>query len=134
MWGAPGQKNVAWGDFAHFVQYTAQVNSFLPGSFATALAWLATAAETIIGILLIVGVWPVYVAAASGALFAIFRIAMAISFGIKSPLDFSVFAASAAGLVLALFEKSRMKRGELMRLASGGWVSGIGFAPGSEAR
>src|SRR5262245_30933127 len=33
LWGAPGQKNVAWGDFAHFTAYTARVNSFLPSSF-----------------------------------------------------------------------------------------------------
>jgi hypothetical protein len=35
-------------------------------------------------------------------LLAIFGIAMAISFGPKSPLDYSVFSASAGALLLAL--------------------------------
>jgi hypothetical protein len=34
-------------------------------------------------------------------LLALFGTAMAISFGIKSPLDYSVFSASAAALLLA---------------------------------
>ena len=38
LWGAPGQRNVAWGDFGHFVDYTAQVNSFLPAAVAPVLA------------------------------------------------------------------------------------------------
>jgi hypothetical protein len=33
-----------------------------------------------------------------------FGTAMAISFGIKSPLDYSVFSASAGALLLALFQ------------------------------
>ena len=28
VWGAPGQPGVAWGDFAHFQIYAAQVNAF----------------------------------------------------------------------------------------------------------
>jgi hypothetical protein len=30
VWGAPGAPQVAWGDFAHFLRYAAQVNAFLP--------------------------------------------------------------------------------------------------------
>jgi hypothetical protein len=30
LWGPPGGTNVSWGDWAHFVAYTAKVNSFLP--------------------------------------------------------------------------------------------------------
>ena len=41
------------------------------------------------------------VALASAGLLLIFALAMALSLGIKSPLDYSVFSASAAALLLA---------------------------------
>src|SRR5437763_1412829 len=40
LWGKTG-----YGDFAHFMQYTAQVNSFMPAFTIPFLAWAATAAE-----------------------------------------------------------------------------------------
>jgi uncharacterized membrane protein YphA (DoxX/SURF4 family) len=66
------------------------------------LAWAATVAETSLGILLIVGLWPRWVSLASAVLLALFGVAMAISFGLKSPLDYSVFSASSAAALLAV--------------------------------
>ena len=100
-------KNVGYGNFANFVKYTAEVNSFLPAYTIPFLAWSATAAELVLGIALILGVWPRGVALGSAVLLALFGITMAISFGIKSPLDYSVFSASAAALLLALLESSK---------------------------
>ena len=97
-------KNVGYGNFANFVKYTAEVNSFMPAFTIPFLAWSATAAELVLGIALILGLWPRRVALGSAVLLALFGITMAISFGIKSPLDYSVFSASAAALLLALFE------------------------------
>jgi putative oxidoreductase len=97
-------KNVGDGNFANFVKYTAEVNSFMPAFTISFLAWSATAAELVLGIALILGVWPRWIALGSAALLALFGIAMAISFGIKSPLDYSVFSASAAAVLLALYE------------------------------
>jgi uncharacterized membrane protein YphA (DoxX/SURF4 family) len=94
-------KGVGYGNFANFVRYTARVNSFMPAATIPFLAWSATAAELVLGILLIVGVWPRWVALGSAVLLALFGIAMAISFGIKEPLDYSVFSASAAAVLLA---------------------------------
>ncbi len=88
--------------FAGFLQYTAEVNSFLPRSVIPFLAWAATVAETSCGILLIVGWWPRWVSLASAILLAIFGTAMAISFGLKSPMDYSVFSASGAAVLLAV--------------------------------
>jgi len=82
LWG----KTTGYGDFAHFVQYTAQVNSFMPAFTIPFLAWAATVAELVLGIAL---------------LLFLFGTAMAISFGLKSPLDYSVFSASAAAVLLA---------------------------------
>src|SRR5215217_4345449 len=30
LWGSAGTRNVAWGDFAHFTQYTGQLNPWAP--------------------------------------------------------------------------------------------------------
>ena len=94
-------KNVGYGNFDGFMRYTAQVNSFMPAVTIPFLAWAATVAEFGLGVALILGIWPRWVALASAALLTLFGLAMAISFGFKSPLDYSVFSASAGALVLA---------------------------------
>jgi uncharacterized membrane protein YphA (DoxX/SURF4 family) len=94
-------KNVGYGNYANFVKYTAQVNAFMPTWTIPSLAAAATVAELVLGVLLIAGVWKRWVAFASAALLALFGTAMAISFGPWSPLDYSVFSASAAALFLA---------------------------------
>jgi len=100
-------KNVGYGNFANFMRYTAEVNSFMPAFTVPFLAWTATAAELYLGVTLILGVWPRWVAFGSALLLALFGIAMAISFGVKSPLDYSVFSASAAAALLALHQDAR---------------------------
>jgi putative oxidoreductase len=96
-------KNVGYGNFDGFMRYTAQVNSFMPAYTIPFLAWTATLAEFGFGVALLLGVWLRWVALGSAVLLALFGIAMAISFGIKSPLDYSVFSASAGALVLAMY-------------------------------
>jgi putative oxidoreductase len=88
--------------FANFMEYAAEVNSFLPRAMIPLVAWAATVAETSCGILLILGFWPRWVSLASAILLAMFGTAMAISFGVKSPMDYSVFSASGAAALLAL--------------------------------
>lgn len=88
--------------FANFIEYAAQVNSFLPRTVIPWVAVLATVCETSLGILLIAGLWPRWVSLASAILLAMFGTAMAISFGLKSPMDYSVFSASGASVLLAL--------------------------------
>jgi len=99
-WG----RNIGYGNFDGFMRYTAKVNSFMPPATIPFLAWAATAAELFLGIALIVGIWPRWVALGSALLLVLFGIAMAISFGIKSPLDYSVFSASAGAVLLALYQ------------------------------
>jgi len=98
IWG----ENAGPDSFKHFMEYTAEVNSFMPAFTIPFLAWAATIAETFIGITLLLGIWARFVALASAGLLVLFGTAMAISFGIKSPLDYSVFSASAAALLLAI--------------------------------
>jgi putative oxidoreductase len=87
--------------FANFLSYAAQVNSFMPAATIPFIAWAATVAETSLGILLILGLWPRWVSLAAAGLLAMFGTAMAISFGLQSPMDYSVFSASGAALLLA---------------------------------
>jgi putative oxidoreductase len=89
--------------FKNFLAYTAQVNSFMPAATIPYLAWGATVAETLLGIALILGLWLRWTATGAAVLLAIFGTAMAISFGIKSPMDYSVFSASAAAVLLAVY-------------------------------
>ena len=101
-----------WGDrgphpFAEFIRYTGEVNSFLPAWTYPFLAVAATLAETILGLALVAGVRLRWASAGSAALLFLFGTAMAVSSGIKSPLDASVFSASAAALLLAAGEPCR---------------------------
>lgn len=98
LWG----KDVGYGNFDNFVRSTAEVNSFMPAFTIPFLAWAATVAELLLGVALIVGFRPRWTALASAALLAIFAGAMTVSLGLKSPLDYSVFSASAAAVLLAL--------------------------------
>ena len=105
LWrGEPGLRH-----FPEFIRYTASVNAFMPAATIPFLAWAATAAELSLGLALICGYRLRWTALASAALLALFGTAMAISFGIKSPMDYSVFSASAAALLLALSRKSASK-------------------------
>lgn len=88
--------------FENFLQYAAEVNSFMPKVTIPYLAWAATVCETSLGILLVSGLWPKWVALGSAILLAMFGTAMAISFGLKSPMDYSVFSASGGATLLAL--------------------------------
>jgi putative oxidoreductase len=97
-------RNVGYGNFDGFMQYTAKVNTFMPASTIPFLAWAATAAELSLGLALVLGMWLRWVALGSSALLVLFGTAMAISFGIKSPLDYSVFSASAAALLVAIYQ------------------------------
>jgi uncharacterized membrane protein YphA (DoxX/SURF4 family) len=103
LWGKYG----GWGNFANFTKYTAEVNSFMPAFAIPFLAWAATLAETSLGIGLILGLWPRWMALGAALLLAMFGTGMAISFGVKSPMDYSVFSASAGALLLALFQSRK---------------------------
>jgi uncharacterized membrane protein YphA (DoxX/SURF4 family) len=100
LWGAYGKPLVAWGDFARFTHYAGMVNSFLPARVIPAIAWMATIAETVFGLALILGIYKRAAALGSAVLLLLFALTMSVSFGIKAPLDYSVFGASAAAFLL----------------------------------
>ena len=113
--GPYGAKNVSWGDFAHFVNYTGKVTSAFPRSLVLPFAWAASVAETLFGILLIAGFKTRIASVFSGFLLLIFALGMATGLGIKTPFDYSVFSAAAAAFLLAFWEPDRFTLDELLR-------------------
>lgn len=99
LWGA---QSSGWKKFVH---YTSETNSFLPQSWASVIAVLSTASELSIGILLLVGYQVKGTAKCASILTLLFAVAMSISFGIKEPLDYSVFAFSAGAFLLSTFSR-----------------------------
>lgn len=100
-WGALGQPNVSWGNFATFVEYTVRLNWFLPHALIPALAVIATFAEILFGLLLLAGWQTRIIALCSGILLMTFGLSMALALGVKAPLNFSVFSAAGGSLLLA---------------------------------
>lgn len=96
-----------WGKHSsgwqNFLSYTEQVNSFVPKNLISTIAVTSTFLELSFGLLLLIGYKTSYVAYGSAILTLLFAIAMTISFGIKEPLDYSVFAFSASAFLLATF-------------------------------
>jgi len=93
-----GKKSSGW---TNFLDYTAQVNSFLPNSLIPTIAVTSTLLETGIGILLLIGFKTNCAAYSAAILTMLFAFAMMYSFGIKEPLDYSVFTFSAGAFLLA---------------------------------
>lgn len=98
-----------WDNFTRFIHRTAELNPFVPPAAVPLVAWAATIVETTLGVLLIAGIAVRAAAFGSAALLFWFAVAMALTAGLKSPLDYSVFSASAGALLLALRE-SRQRR------------------------
>lgn len=96
--GLWGKKSSGWSSF---LDYTAQVNSFLPKSFIPTIAVIGTVLELVLGILLLIGFKTNYAAFGAALLTLLFAFAMTYSFGVKEPLDYSVFAFSAGAFLLA---------------------------------
>ena len=114
LWGPYGAKNVSWGDFAHFVEYTRSVTALFPSSLTESLAWASTIGETLFGVLLIVGFKIRVTSVLSGCLLLLFAIGMATGLGIKTPFDYSVFSAAGAAFLLGFWEPDRFTLDKLL--------------------
>jgi uncharacterized membrane protein YphA (DoxX/SURF4 family) len=101
LWGAFARPNVSWGSFARFVAYTGKLNWFLPEALIPALAIIATCAEALLGLCLVIGWHTCTAALLSGVLLILFGVTMTVALGVKAPLDFSVFSAIGGAFLLA---------------------------------
>ena len=101
LWGQPGAVNVAWGGWGPFLDYVAVLNPWAPSALIPALGGIATAAEVVLAVGLLIG-WKLrWFALGSGLLLVAFAGAMTFSMGIKAPLDYSVLSAAGAAFALA---------------------------------
>ena len=99
----------AWGDWNSFLEYTEMLNPWFPISFIPTLAIVATTAEIIFALFLIIGYKTELFARLSGILLLIFALSMTFSTGIKGALDYSVFTASAAAFALSLMKEKYLE-------------------------
>jgi uncharacterized membrane protein YphA (DoxX/SURF4 family) len=114
LWGPFGQPNVEWGNFSQFLEYTHLLNWYLPAGMIPPLGVIATCAETLFGLLLLVG-WHTRTAALlSGFLLLTFAVSMMLALGIKAPLNFAVFTGVGGALVLANCERFPLSVDELL--------------------
>jgi uncharacterized membrane protein YphA (DoxX/SURF4 family) len=114
-WGVYGQPHVAWGNFPRFTAYTGTLLWFMPAALFPLLAWIASVAETVLGLALVLGLFTRIAALLSGILLLLFALAMTFALGLKAPLDFSVFSASGGAFLLAAFGRYPWSLDKLLR-------------------
>lgn len=101
--GAPGEANVAWGDWANFAAYTQQLMPYASLSVASFFGFVATVLEALFGILFLAGYKIKYVALGSFGLTLIFALSMLFFLHYRSPFNYSVFVVSFSSLMLAAY-------------------------------
>jgi uncharacterized membrane protein YphA (DoxX/SURF4 family) len=102
--GPHGTPGVAWGDFPHFINYTARLNAFMPQATIPTLAVLATIGETTFGLALLLGIYLPVATIGSAALLFLFATAMTVS-GF-SQFSYGVYLMAAGALALSTIDAS----------------------------
>ena len=92
-----------WGNWQNFLEYTQLINPWLPESYIPTAGVVATAAEIIFGVCLLIGFKTELFAKLSGLLLLVFAFSMVFSIGAKAPFDYSVWSAAAAAFALSVF-------------------------------
>lgn len=111
MWG----KEVSvWGNWDSFLQYTEMINPWFPNSMISIVGILATTAEVVFAVFLLVGFKTEFVAKLSGFLLLLFALSMTFSTGIKGAFDYSVFSASAGAFALSLMKEKYLELDNLI--------------------
>ena len=101
LWGPVGTPLVDWGNLQNFEAYVRRLNPWFPASWGSGIGWASTACEIVFGVALALGYHTRLASVLSGLLTLAFAIGMIFGIGGKAPLDYSVFAASAASFLLA---------------------------------
>ena len=114
LWGPFGQPNVAWGNFSRFLEYTHALNWYVPAGMIPALGIIATGAELLFGLLLLIGWYTRVTALLSGLLLLVFGVSMALGLGVQAPLNYSVFTGAGAAFLYAYCERFPFTVDELL--------------------
>jgi uncharacterized membrane protein YphA (DoxX/SURF4 family) len=104
----------AWGNWDSFLAYTQTINPWFPESFIPTIGAIATIAEFVFAIGLIIGYKTELFAKLSGWLLLIFALSMTFSSGIKGVFDYSVLTASAAAFALSHMKEKYMELDNLI--------------------
>jgi putative oxidoreductase len=107
-----GQHSSGWDNF---VIYAGQVNSFAPENVVLFLTVASTILETSFAIMLLVGFKTRLASVGAAILTLLFSLAMTYSFGIKEPLDYSVFVVCTSAFLLSTVTQYRWSIDELMQ-------------------
>ncbi len=101
--------NSTWGNWDSFLEFTQMINPWFPESIIPTLGAVATAAEVIFALFLIIGFKTELFAKLSGYLLLVFALSMTFSLGIKSAFDYSVFAATAGAFALSVMSNKYLE-------------------------
>lgn len=110
--GLLGEYSSGW---ENFLLYAEKLNSFAPKRSIPTIAVLATFSETLLALLLVLGYKTRFASTGACLLTFMFAIAMTYSFGIKEPLDYSVFVFSMAAFLLSTVENYKWSIDEIAK-------------------
>jgi thiosulfate dehydrogenase (quinone) large subunit len=101
-WGRPGAPHVSWGDMQHFASRIQAIVPQAPAALALVLAWLATVLDSALGLGLLIGLRTRTMAFASGVVFLVQALAMAVSpGGLHATLAGGLLAMAGGSMLLA---------------------------------
>lgn len=103
-----------WGNWDKFLEYTQLLNPLLPQDLIPVVGFIATAAEVVFALFLLIGFKTGLFAKLSGILLLLFALSMTFSTGIKGVFDFSVLAASAASFALGTMKEKYLELDNLL--------------------
>jgi uncharacterized membrane protein YphA (DoxX/SURF4 family) len=96
------------------LEYTHTLNWYVPAGMIPAMGIIATGAEILFGLLLLVGWYTRVTALLSGLLLIVFGVSMALGLGVKAPLNYAVFTGVGGALLLANCESFPFSVDELL--------------------
>lgn len=104
----------AWGNWIIFLEYTKLINPWFPDFMISPIGILATAAEIIFALGLIIGYKTELFAKLSAYLLLIFALSMTFSTGIKGVFDYSVLSVSAGAFALSFMKEKYFELDNLL--------------------
>lgn len=103
-----------WGNWSSFIEYTRLINPWFPSELISAIGVIATVAEIVLALFLLLGFKTELCAKLSGFLLLVFGLSMTFSTGIKGAFDYSVFSASAGAFALSLLKEKYLEIDNLL--------------------
>ncbi len=108
----------AWGNWESFIDYTQLINPFIPEALISPVGIIATSAEIILALFLIIGYKTEFSAKLSGYLLLLFALAMIFSTGIKGVFDYSVLSVSAGAFALSQMKEKHFELDSVLNKAN----------------